>query len=337
MRLLSCRLPSLLLAAVLAVAGCDAGGEPAPGNDSPRVRIAFVPKVAEIPYFKAMDVGGRQAAETLGAEWIYRGPSTVDPPAQVQVVRSLIQERVDVIVVAPNDPAAIDTVLAEASGQGIKVLTTDTDAPNSVRELFVNQASPEGVGHTLTDALMNKTGGTGKYAIVSCGPTAANLNAWIAVQRAYTARTYPNAQIVDVSYVGEDQRAATAKAKELMAAHPDLTGLVGECTTSAPGVAQAVRDTGNIGKVFTVGVGTPQTMKPYLRDGSAAAAVLWDVENLGYLTAWAANEVAEGRPLEPMNRVSAELPAVRYTAINRTLLLGEPLLITNDNVDQFPY
>ena len=33
-------------------------------------------------------------------------------------------------------------------------------------------------------------------------------------------------------------------ATDLMNAHPDLTGLVGECTSSAPGVAQAVRDAG---------------------------------------------------------------------------------------------
>ncbi len=107
-------------------------------------------------------------------------------------------------------------------------------------------------------------GGQGKYAIVSCGQTAENLNSWIEVQKSYTASKYPNAQIVDIVYAGEDQAKATQMATDLMNAHPDLTGLVGECTSSAPGVAQAVQDANKIGKVFTVGLGTPQSMKPYL-------------------------------------------------------------------------
>ena len=93
-------------------------------------------------------------------------------------------------------------------------------------------------------------------------------------------------------------------ATDLMNAHPDLTGLVGECTSSAPGVAQAVQDAGKIGKVFTVGLGTPQSMKPYLADGSSSASILWDVENLGYLTAWAGAQLARGKQFAATNNVS---------------------------------
>ena len=141
-----------------------------------------------------------------------------------------------------------------------------------MREVFVNQASAQGIGEGLTDALMEAMGGKGKYAIVSCGETAENLNAWIDVQKSYTASKYPEAEIVDIVYAGEDQAKATQMATDLMNAHPDLTGLVGECTSSAPGVAQAVQDAGKIGQVFTVGLGTPQSMKPYLADGSSSAA-----------------------------------------------------------------
>ncbi|AXB47705.1 autoinducer 2 ABC transporter substrate-binding protein [Amycolatopsis albispora] len=331
------RLPRRLaaIAACLLLAAC--GAEPPPEQQARPVEVAFVPKVQSIAYFDAMNEGGRRAAQLLGVNWTYRGPLTADAAEQAAIVREFVGRGVNVVVVAPNDPESFAPVVAEAKARGVRVLTTDTDAPNSGRELFVNQAGAESVGRALTDALMRKTGGAGQYAIVSCGPAAANLNAWIAVQKAYTAQNYPEAQIVDIVYVGEDQNAAAAKAKELMAAHPQLTGLVGECTTSAPGVAKAVREAGRIGQVFTVGVGTPQSMKEYLRDGSASASVLWDVENLGYLTAWAAKLAADGKVPEPMNNVSPELPAVRYSGADKTLVLGDPLLITNDNVDQFDY
>ena len=126
-------------------------------------------------------------------------------------------------------------------------------------------------------------------------------------------------------------------ATDLMNAHPDLTGLVGECTSSAPGVAQAVRDANKVGQVFTVGLGTPQSMKPYLEDGSSTAAILWDVENLGYLTAWTGAQLAEGKPFAATNNVSPDLSAIAYDEASKTLLLGPPLAITKDNVDQFNY
>jgi rhamnose transport system substrate-binding protein len=326
---------TLLLGAALALGGCSEqlGSAPAPTP----TRIVFVPKVDGIPYFQAMNTGGLEAAKQLGVQWSTVGPKTVDPADQVAIMRDLIAKKVDVIVVAPNDPAALAPVIAEARAKGIHVLTSDTDAPGTQREVFVNQASAEGIGTALTDALMKRTGGTGKYAIVSCGPAAANLNTWISVQKAYTASHYPKAQVVETVYAGEDQDNATNLAKELMARYPDLNGMVGECTTSAPGVAKAVREQQKIGQVFTVGVGTPQAIKPFLLDGSCSQSVLWNVESLGYLTAWTAKQVADGKPLSPVNKVSLELPAVKYDAASKTALLGDPLLITADNVDQFKY
>lgn len=320
---------------MLGLAGC-ANKEPA-GAASRPVRIAFVPKVAGIPYFEAMNTGGQAAAKQLGIEWTSTGPATVDPAAQVSILRNLVDQQVDVIAIAPNDPEAVAPVIRDARAKGVHVITSDTDAPGTERELFVNQATPDGIGRALTDALMTKMGGTGKYAIVSCGETAANLNAWITVQRSYTAARYPSAQLVETVYAGEDKDNATTLAKELMARHPDLTGLVGECTTSAPGVAEAVSDLEKVGQVFTVGVGTPQAIKPYLLNGSASLSVLWNVESLGYLTAWAGKQIAEGKPLAASNKVNLELPAIKYDAATKTILLGDPLLITRENVDQFKY
>ncbi|WP_205844049.1 autoinducer 2 ABC transporter substrate-binding protein [Nakamurella deserti] len=311
---------------------------PAAGGSGEKYKVAFVPKLQGVPYFEAMNTGGQKAAEELGnVEWLYQGPVAADAAQQADIVRGFIQQGVDTLIVAPNDPDSMAPILQEAKDKGIHVATADTDAPNSVREAFVNQASVEGIGQGLTDALLTAMGGKGKYAIVSCGETAANLNAWIEVQKAYTAEKYPEAEIVDIVYAGEDQGKATELATNLMAANPDLTGLVGECTSSAPGVAEAVRNADKIGTVFTVGLGTPQSMKDYLADGSSSASILWNVENLGYLTAWAGLQLAEGTAFAATNEVSTDLPAVEYDESTKTLLLGPALAITAENVDQFDY
>src|SRR3954454_7494848 len=338
---------SLGLAALLTLTACgegsggsassDSGGSSGGGSGGGDFTVAFVPKLQGIPYFEAMNTGGQAACKDLGCPWLYQGPVEADPAAQADIVRSYIQQGVDALIVAPNDPDSMAPLLKQAADAGIKVATSDTDAPDSVRQVFVSQASTEGIGQALTDALMDAMGGKGKYAIVSCGQTAENLNSWIEVQKTYTAQKYPDAQIVDTVYAGEDQAAATQMATDLMNAHPDLTGLVGECTSSAPGVAQAVRDAGRIGQVFTVGLGTPQSMAPYLKDGSSSASILWDVEHLGYLTAWAGVQLADGKKFEAKNDVSKDITGVTYDDKTKVLLLGPPLRITKDNAGDFDY
>ena len=338
------------LAAALVLSGCTKKNDTAATGDSSaaagsgstaaggaKKKIAFVPKLQGIPYFEAMNAGGQAAAKDLNIEWLYQGPTQADAAAQAQIVRSYIQQKVDTLIVAPNDPDSMAPVLQQAKDAGIKVLTSDTDAPSSVRSAFVSQASTEGIGTALVDQLAKVMGSKGKYAIVSCGETAQNLNGWIAVQKKVTAEKYKDMSIVSVVYAGEDQNKATQMATDLMNANPDLTGLVGECTSSAPGVAQAVKDAGKIGKVFTVGLGTPKSMAPYLTDGSSSASILWDVQNLGYLTAWAGLQAADGKTLKATNKVNDKMTAVTYDDSSKVLLLGPPLVITKDNAGTFSY
>lgn len=319
-------------------AASSSSGSSSGSGSAAKIKVAFVPKLQGSPYFEAMNVGAKQAATALGnVEWLYQGPTSADAAAQAQIVRSFIQQKVDVLAVAPNDPDSMAPLLKQAAAAGIKVMTSDTDAPNSVREAFVNQASAEGIGDTTIDTLMKPMGGKGKFAIVSCGETAANLNSWIAAEKKYVAKKYPDAQLVDVVFSGEDQAKGTKMSIDLMNAHPDLTGLIGQCTTSAVGVAQAVKDAGKIGKVFTVGVGTPKSMKPYLTAGSSSGSILWDVQQLGYLTAWTGAQLAENKPFQASNKVNDKLPAVAWDASSKMMLLGKPLVFTKDNVDQFDY
>jgi rhamnose transport system substrate-binding protein len=314
------------------------GSGSASGSPAPSVTVAFVPKL-QAAYYDAMNTGAQAAAAAHGFKWVVNAPPTADPAAQSSIVQSLIQQRVSVLAIAPDDPDSMAPVLAQAKAAGIKVLTSDSDAPSSVRSVFVNQGTPGAIGQALVDQMVAAMGPAGEYAIVSCGQTAANLNAWIEVQKSYAAQKYPGLKLDSVVYASEDQAQAVTMAKSLMAAHPALKGLVGECTTSAPGVAQAVAETGNIGKIFTVGVGTPNSMAPFLKNKSSSASVLWDVQNLGYVTAWTGYQLATNHPLQPTNNVSSSLPAVQYGVMDGipTMLLGPPLILTADNVGQYNY
>jgi rhamnose transport system substrate-binding protein len=315
-------------------AGTGGGG----GGDSggQGTKVAFVPKLVGIPYFEAMKTGGDQAATELGVQFIYQGDTTADPAKQAEIINSLVQQKVTVLAVAPNDPAAVAPLLKRAADAGIKVMTSDTDAPDSVREVFVNQAEDTAIGETTAEALASQMGGEGKWAIVSCGQTAQNLNAWIDIEKRHIQSKYPNMELVDTVYAGEDQAKSVQLAKDLMTAHPDLKGLIGQCSVSAPGVAQAVTELDKIGKVFTTGVSTPSSMKEYIKSGAQAKTVLWDVNKLGFLTVWAGKQLAEGKTFQATNEVPT-VGQVKYDAAKKMLVLGPPMVFDKDNVDQYSF
>jgi rhamnose transport system substrate-binding protein len=332
----------IALAMTLAMGACTKKNQTAaPGASASgeSVKVAFVPKLQGIPYFEAMNAGGKEAASKLGnVEWLYQGPTSADAAAQADVVNSYIQQKVSALFIAPNDPDSMAPLIKQGIDAGIKVGTSDTDAPNSERELMVLMASAEGIGQADTDALMKAMGGKGKFAIVSCGETAAQLNQWIAEIKKYSKQKYPDAQLVDTVYAGEDVAKATQMATDLMNAQPDLKGFLGVCSTAGPGVAQAVDNAGKTGKVFTVGMGTPNDMKKYLNDGSASAGVLWDAKALGCLTAWAGMQMAQGQQFQPTQTVDAcGLDSVTYDSGTKILLMGKPLTFTKENVGDYNF
>lgn len=327
------------MCALLALAACgqkEAPGGAAGGGGDQEVKVAFVPKLVGIPYFEAMKQGGDQAAKDLGVQFIYQGDTTADPAKQAEIINSLVQQKVSVLAVAPNDPAAIAPLLKRAADAGIKVMTSDTDAPDSVREVFVNQAEDQAIGEATAEALASQMGGQGKWAIVSCGQTAQNLNNWIGIEKKYISSKYPGMQLVDTVYAGEDQAKSVQLAKDLMAAHSDLKGLIGQCSVSAPGVAQAVTEVNKVGKVFTTGISTPSSMKEYIKSGAQAKTVLWDVNKLGFLTVWAGQQLAQGKSFQATNEVPT-VGQVKFDAAKKMLVLGPPLVFTKENVDQYSF
>ncbi len=285
-------------------------------------KIAFIPKLIGIPYFNAMEKGGLEAEKDLGIDFIYTGPTTADSAKQIEMIDNLITQGVDAITVAPNDPVAIAPILKKAREKGIVVITTDTDGALDVRQVFVNQAKEEDIANTVIDELAKQMNEEGQLAVVSCGPTAWNLNTWILHQNARLSQ-YPKMELLTVRYAGEDVQNGIRVSLDIMSAFPELKGLIGECSTSAPAVAEAIKQaeknrTGQRNWDFV-----PSMMRPYVKEEVIESFVLWDPVKLGYLTIWAAKELLEGREFGEWTEVP-NVGKVEYVADKKMLVLDLP-------------
>lgn len=299
-------------------------------------KIAFVPKLIGIPYFNAMEEGGKKAAQDLGVEFIYTGPVTADVAKQIEIVDNLITQGVNAIAVAPNDPAAIAPVLKKAKEKGILVMTSDTDGAENIRDVFVNQALQDEIGYTVMDELAKAMGEEGEFAIVSCGPTAWNLNTWILYELQRLAN-YPKMKLVTIRYAEEDVQMAINVMLDLINAFPNLKGVIGQCSTSAPGVAEAIEQAGKSGQIVSTGLSVPSMMAKYVKSGTVKSFVLWNPVDLGYLTVWAAKYLLDGNQFEDGKEyeVAGIDTKPRYIAKDRMLVLGPPKVFDISNIADF--
>ncbi|HEV7951625.1 MAG TPA: autoinducer 2 ABC transporter substrate-binding protein [Glaciihabitans sp.] len=306
-------------------------------ESSDETRVAFVSQIEGIPYFNGFKTGGDAAAEELGISYTQTGPSQVDATEQVRIVDNLVAQGFDAIAISPLDPTSINNSLTSAQDAGVQIATADADAPDSTRSVFVSQASDESLGTTVMDEIAEAAGEEGQYAIISGGADVATFNNWIAAAEEQAAEQYPDMELVGGIRYTANTAEALQEAQNLMTAFPDLKGIIAVPSTAVPGVGQAVTNANKIGEVAVTGFGSPQTAAPFLESGAMTSTVLWNVEDLGYLTVWALYQLTEGTEFEAENDVPGLDEPVVYDADTSTLLLGDPTVFTKDNYADYDF
>jgi rhamnose transport system permease protein len=313
------------------------GSAAAPASAVPAARpvIAMMPKAKGDPYFVSARKGAEEAAAQLGVELIWDGPTSLDAAKQNELVESWITRQVDAIAVSVQNPASISTVLRKARARGITVLTWDADAEPDARDYFINQATPEGIGTTLTDEAARLLGGRGDFAVITSALSAPNQNSWLAVIRKRLAEQHPDLRLVTVRPSDDDRDKAFAETQTVLRANPTVKLIMAIAAPAVPGAAEAVRQAGRT-DVKVMGLSLPNLNKKYVHDGVVQVVMLWDTANLGYLTVQAATLAARGA----LARGASSIEAGRLGAMEvrgTEVLLGKPLLMTKANIDQYDF
>ncbi|HZS03624.1 MAG TPA: substrate-binding domain-containing protein [Blastocatellia bacterium] len=316
----------------------EAAGNPSGTSSLPaghRPVVAMMPKAKGDPYFISCRRGAEEAARELGVELLWDGPTDLDPAKQNEVVEAWITRGVDAIAVSVENQAGISTVLRKARGKGIKVLTWDADAERDARDFLINQATPQGIGHALTDEAARILGGKGEFAIITASLSAANQNEWIKHIRARLAEKYPNLKLVAIQPSDGDRDRAFAETQTVLKVYPQVKLIMAIAAPAVPGAAEAVRQSGRR-EVKVTGLSLPNMCKPYVHDGVIESIILWNTVDLGYLTVNAADALVRGR-LKPGEREMQAGRLGRIEVRNDEVLLGAPFIFNRGNIDQFDF
>ena len=322
--------------------GTDAGsgGNPS-GTIKEGLKVTFLPKQVNNPYFDTSDnQGGKPAVEEFKGQYAQTGPSEASPSAQVSYINTLSQQGTDVIIIAANDQDAVCGSLTEAKAAGAKIVMYDSDTKPECRDAFVNQATSEGIAQSQLKLISDAVGPEGgEIAILSATANATNQNAWIELMKTELAKPeYSKLKLVATVYGDDQDEKSFQEAQGLLSKYPNLKGIISPTTVGVAAAARYLSGSSYKGKVQLTGLGTPNQMREFVKDGTVKAFALWNPADLGYLAAYTGAALASGiiTGKEGEKFTAGKLGEFTLGA-NGEVLLGEPFEFNASNIDQFNF
>lgn len=303
------------------------------------LKIAFVPKQINNPYEVIADNGGMDAIKEFKGDGKVVGPSDAGASSQVSYINTLTTQHQDAIVIAANDANALVPYLKRAMAQGIKVVTFDSDTAPEGRQIFVNQANAESIGRGQIQLVAKLMNNEGEFAILSATPNATNQNTWIKwMQEELKKPEYAKMKLVKIAYGNDDDQKSFVETQGLLQAYPNLKAIVAPTSVGIAAAARYISSSSSKGKVAVTGLGTPNQMRAFVKNGTVKAFQLWDPGALGYLAAYAAANLASGTITgKEGDTFDAGKLGKRTVGKSGEVILGPPTTFDASNIDNFNF
>ncbi|NND90557.1 MAG: rhamnose ABC transporter substrate-binding protein [Granulosicoccus sp.] len=300
------------------------------------MRIALVVKALGIGFFEAAAKGAEEAAAELGGvEIIYTGPTDTTAEGQIEVINSLIAQKVDAIAVSANDQDALVPALKKAMDRGITVISWDSGVAPEGRQMHLNPSSNPLIGNMIIKMAADNLPDGGKVAVLSASATATNQNIWIEEMNKVVGN-YPGIEVVATVYGDDLSDKSYREAQGLMSSHPDLKAIIAPTSVGIVAAAQAVSDAGKAGEINVTGLGLPSEMAAHVDSGASRSFAIWNPIDLGYAATMIAYNLAKGEAsAEPGGAIGmGRLGSVTLDE-NREGAMADPFVYDASNINDF--
>ena len=304
-----CRLGKILSGCALALLLVTYGSAATPPT------IALVVKSMSNEFFLQMIVGAQEYAVAhsgqlqLQVEGI---ESEIDVAAQEAIIKRLIEQKVDAIIVVPTDAVAMLPILMKAVLAGILVINLDNKLDDRALALegvnipFVgpsNFVGARSVGEHVARALPPGS----KVGLIEGAP--GSINARLRSDGFRAALRQANISIAGIRTGNWSVDQGRAAAQDLLNAEPDIRALLCGNDNMAIGAVQAVAEAHKQGQVLIAGYDHIPAIRPYLADGRVlATADQFPGKEAQYAIALALNALTH-------KKSQADLPSIVQTPV----------------------
>jgi rhamnose transport system substrate-binding protein len=303
------------------------------------LKVVSIPKQLGNPYEETEHSGVQEALKEVGGTDRIQGPTDAAASAQVSIINSVAQQKPDAIVIAGNDPNAVAPALKQAARRGIKVVGMDSDVAPDARTVFINQTSSKLIGEGQVKLISDQIGGKGEIAILSATANATNQNTWIKfMKEALKQPQYKDIKLVKVAYGDDDDQKSFQETQGLLQAYPNLKGIISPTTVGISAAARYLSASPKKGKIKLTGLGTPNQMRKFVKNGTVDEFALWVPKDVGYLAGYAAAALASGQITGKQGEsFKAGRLGSRKIGPNGEIVLGPPTGFNKENIDKFDF
>ena len=301
-------------------------------------KIALVVKSLGNGFFDAANQGAQEAAKELkNVEVIYTGPAKATAEGQIEIVNSLIAQKVQAIVISANDPDALAPSLKRAMDRGIKVVSFDSGVRKDGRQMHLSPSSNALIGEKLVKMTQQAIGDNGEIAILSATAQATNQNIWIEEAKKVLAQpAYKGLKLVSVVYGDDQTDKSYREAQGLFKSYPNLKAIIAPTTVGVAAAAKAVQDEKKVGSIYVTGLGLPSEMAGHVKSGAVKSFAIWNPIDLGYSAVMAASQFISGKVTgKPGEKVSLGRVGTVTLDANGEAAMSEPFTYDATNVDKF--
>jgi ribose transport system substrate-binding protein len=197
---------------------------------------------------------------------------------QRRILDDLLTKGVAGVSISAIDPANSTDILNKVAEQAV-LFTTDSDAPNSDRVLYIgtdNEQAGEQAGELIKKALPD-----GGKIMMFVGTMGAD-NARERVDGIKKALEGSKVEIIDIRTDEVDFARAKRNVEDTLTTYPDVAGLVGLYSYNTPQIVEAVRASGRAGDVKVIGFDEDPVTLRGIADGIVEATVVQQPYEFGY-------------------------------------------------------
>ena len=262
--------------------------------------------------------GFEKVVSAAGGNPVYKSPSEAAVYAQVEMLDTLITQKVASITISTIGTAGYDEVFKRAGEAGIKIISVDSAASPYHRTTHIEQTDPVAVGRDLVraavlialgidypedgdmgtavkDALDGYTGEPLCFGILSSAVDTPIQNLWIECMKKeledgiYSGKVEKN---LEIKY-GNDEPNESRRQADAFIAEDSVDVIISPTTVGMFAAGEALRSAGS--DIKLTGLGLPSEMKDYMPSSPEDDAfsfvcpymLLWNVEELGEIAATA--------------------------------------------------
>jgi len=266
------------LVAAAAQTACNRSGESGGG----RKRIGVVPKATAHVFWQSVHAGAVAAGREADIDIDWKGPAAeTDFSRQIEIVDSMINARVDGIVLAPTEATSLASVVDRAAREGVPLTIFDSGVKSENYVSYVSTNNYD-AGALAAKAMGDLLGGSGEIIIVKMVPGSSSTMEREQGFEETLAKDFPRIKKVAEQYCMSDRAKALAVTENMLTAQPAVKGLFASAEPATVGAAQALKSRGMSGKVKMVGFDSSDSIEQDLRGGVIDALVVQDPFNIGY-------------------------------------------------------